>query len=264
MIDSAPEKQEKVKTVVKPPSASIQWTQCLELGYEETSTDEASSDKEPVCFGCGKSQEDASNKKCAKCHVASYCSRECQIKDWKGGTGGGHKFACEAFARVGSNMKITKEEDQASARQDIFARIRFYACPYAVQKTSIVGKGFIFTQSDCTLAELSLPTPTKNSYGRPIQRSPRAVLLHFLTVGEYDSEVCKDDFELASVRTQLQTAVDEYNDKESVVLLMRFRCGHVALGVAPLTPDYGICKSLGESYYAESTAGALQLNLDDI
>mmetsp|Transcript_25345 Transcript_25345/g.35718 ORF Transcript_25345/g.35718 Transcript_25345/m.35718 type:complete len:266 (+) Transcript_25345:125-922(+) len=265
MIHSAPETQEKVKSVVKPPSASIEWKQCLELGYEDAK-EELGETKEVVCFGCGKLLPDNTGKKCAKCHVATYCSRECQVKDWKGGngTGIGHKFSCDAFARVGTNMKITKEEDQASARQDIFARVRFYACPYAVEKTSIVGKGFMFVQSDCTLAELSLPTPSKNSYGQPIQRTPRAVLLHFLTVGEYDSEVCKDDFELASVRTKLQNAVEEYNDKASVVLLMRFRCGHVALGVAPLTPDYGICKSLGKSYYADSTAGALQLNLDDI
>lgn len=90
------------------------------------------------------------------------------------------------------------------------------------------------------------------------------MLLHYLTVGEYDSEVCREDFELAAVRTKLQEAVDTYDVQTSVVVLMRFRCGHVALGISPLVPDYSICKSLGKSYFENNTAGALQLNLDDM
>jgi hypothetical protein len=38
----------------------------------------------------------------------------------------------------------------------------------------------------------------------------------------------------------------------------------VALGKAVLVPDYGICKKLGEDYYANNPAGAIQLNLDDL
>lgn len=159
-------------------------------------------------------------------------------------------------------MNIESEDDKASARKDIFQRIRFYACPYAVQKESFLGRGFLFLQSDCTLAELSLSLP-KSSSGRPIQRL-RSVLLHYLTVGEYDSEVCREDFELSSVRSMLQAAVEAYNVETHVIVLMRFRCGHVALGIVPLVPDYAICKSLGREYYEDSTAGALQLNLDDI
>jgi hypothetical protein len=167
-----------------------------------------------------------------------------------------------AYKRVGVHMSIQRQEDNASARKDVFQRIRFYACPYAVQKESILGRGFLFLQSDCTLAELSLPFP-KSSSGRPMSKQ-RAILLHYLTIGEYDSEVCREDFELASFRSKLQEAVDEYNVETHVVVLMRFRCGHVALGVVPLVPDYAMCKSLGRDYFENSTAGALQLNLDDL
>jgi len=167
-----------------------------------------------------------------------------------------------AYARVGVNMSIENDDDKAAARKDIFQRIRFYACPYAVHKEGILGRGFLFIQSDCTLAELSLPLP-KSSTGRQMNKM-RAVLLHYLTVGEYDSEVCRDDFELAAVRSKLQEAVNAYDVRTNVVLLMRFRCGNVALGVAPLVPDYAICKSLGKEYFENSTAGALQLNLDDM
>lgn len=236
---------------------SIEWLQCIELGYDGAS----SKDENPVCFSCGKS--DVKLSQCSKCSVAGYCSRDCQVKHWKTGSGGGgHKHSCQAYARVGVNMSIESDDDKAAARKDVLQRIRFYACPYAVQKESTLGRGFLFIQSDCTLAELSLPLP-KSSTGRPINKL-RAVLLHYLTVGEYDSEVCREDFELAVVRTKLQEAVDEYDVQTHVVLLMRFRCGHVALGVAPLVPDYPICKSLGKEYFENSTAGALQLNLDDM
>jgi hypothetical protein len=46
-------------------------------------------------------------------------------------------------------------------------------------------------------------------------------------------------------------------------VLMRFRCGHVAVGVAPLVPDFKLCTMLGKEYYSE-TSGAVQLNIDDM
>lgn len=125
-----------------------------------------------------------------------------------------------------------------------------------------LGKGFLFVQSDSTLAELSLPIPI-GSDGQPMAKT-RSVLLHYLTVGEYDSEVCRDDFELAAVRDLLRKAVDDYDERASLVVLMRFRCGHVALGTVPLVPDYGIAQSLGQSYYANTGPGPIQLNIDDV
>jgi hypothetical protein len=158
-------------------------------------------------------------------------------------------------------MVIKNEEDKTAAKTELYGRIRFYVCPYAVHKLSILGKGFLFIQSECTLAEASLMLP-KNAQGHAM--GVRSVLVHYLTIGEYDSEICRDDFELAEVRDKLQEAVDSYDQESKVVVLMRFRCGHVALGTAVLVPDYGICKSLGKDYYTDSTAGALQLNLDEI
>lgn len=158
-------------------------------------------------------------------------------------------------------MVIQSEEDKSAAKAEIYGRVRFYICPYAVHRSQSLGKGFLFIQSDCTMAEISLMLP-QNAKGHTIPM--RSVLVHYLTVGEYDTEICRDDFELAEIRPKLQAAVDAYNVETHVVVLMRFRCGHVGLGTAVLVPDYGICKSLGASYYTDSTAGALQLNIDDI
>lgn len=40
------------------------------------------------CGSCNKEAE----KKCSRCEVAFYCSRECQIKDW-----GNHKEKCYQY-----------------------------------------------------------------------------------------------------------------------------------------------------------------------
>jgi hypothetical protein len=227
---------------------TIEWLQHLELGYNEPQPNPT------VCFGCGKPAT-ATTKKCAKCSVAAYCSRDCQIKDWKTGR---HKMACPSYLRAAS---IPFQEDgKVSIRNELYGRIRFYVCPYAVFRTTDLGRGFVFLQSDRTLQDMSLYIP-KDFTGNSVTRS---ILIHYLTIGEFDSEVCKEDFELALVRTKLKELVDTYNVEKEVIVFFKFRCGHMALGRAVMVPDYKICQKLGQDYYAENPMGALQLNLDEI
>lgn len=168
-----------------------------------------------------------------------------------------------AYKRVGEDMMIIFSDDKDSARQDILSRIRFYANPYAVHKSSTVGRGFLFVQSDSSLAVLSTPGPILSN-GR-VCRTPRSILLHFLTVKEYETELCLDDFELAQASKELKAAVSSYDEKKEVPVLLRFRCGHVAVGVVPLVPDYKLCAVLGKEYYGSGQGdGALQLNIDDM
>ena len=242
----------------QPTPKAIRWSECIELGYVTDETAPAT-ESSSSCFKCGKSGATA---KCAKCSTVSYCSRDCQLADWKKGSGGGHKYCCAAYKRVGPAMTLTEAEDKCTAREAVLTRIRFYACSFAVHKAHNLGKGFLFLQSPSTLAALSLPIP-KLPNGTMMD-GIRSVLLHYLTMGEFDQEVCRDDFEMTSLRTALTKAVEEYDDKEEIVVLMRFRCGHVAVGVAPLVPDYRVCKSLGKEYFGEGMEGALQLNLDDV
>jgi hypothetical protein len=230
----------------------IQWVQTLELGYDEPAA------PSPICFACGKEAADPSVTKlsqCAKCNVAAYCCRDCQIKDWKEGR---HKLACPSYTRLSTiNTEATKE----LVRNEVFMRIRFYACPYAVHKTAELGNGFLFIQSDTTLQDLAIAIP-KDQHGRTMQT--RSILMHYLTLGEYDAEVCRDDFEMAVVRNKLQELLKDYDEQNEVIILIRLRCGHIALGKAVLVPDYRICKKLGQDYYADNPAGAVQLTLDDI
>mmetsp|Transcript_34287 Transcript_34287/g.41020 ORF Transcript_34287/g.41020 Transcript_34287/m.41020 type:complete len:328 (-) Transcript_34287:73-1056(-) len=315
------------------PPTQFQWKQCMELGYAD-GPDSNDDMADPVCFYCGKETSQPSSpssspsttttttttatalSRCAKCHVVTYCSRDCQVANWKKGSDDGdglaHKFTCSAYKRVGTDMILTYPDDKESARQDFFHRIRFYASPYFIHKSRIAAaehypsppppsqeqqqspqqqqqtqkekneRGFLFVQSDSTLAEMSLPKPILAN-GIPMTK-PRAVLLHYLTVQEYIDELCRDDFELVAVSGELQNAIsecevtDDARKRKEYVVLMRFRCGHVAVGIVPLVPDYGLCVMLGEQYYGSGAgeegkddavggghgAGAVQLYLDDI
>ena len=147
--------------------------------------------------------------------------------------------------------------------QDVFQRIRFYACPYYVYKSeSRKERGFLFIQSDSTLAEMSLPVPILAN-GHPITK-PRSILMHFLTIEEYDKELCRDDFELATVRNSLTTVVKEYDESKQIAVMMRFRCGHLGVGITSLVPDHKLCQTVGKEYYANSGHAAVQLNIDDM
>lgn len=195
--------------------------------------------------------------------MATYCSKECQVANWSKGAGGGHKYCCEAYKRVSSDMMITFPDDKDIARKDVFQRIRFYACPYFVYRSETTKtRGFLFIQSDSTLAEMSLPIPILAN-GRPITK-PRAVLMHFLTIDEYNRDLCKDDFEMALVRNELVNCINNYVEGKELVLMMRFRCGHVAVGITKLVPDHLLCQTLGKEYYQQNGSGAVQLNIDDV
>jgi hypothetical protein len=165
---------------------------------------------------------------------------------------------------------LSKEADQRTVREEILTKIRFYASPYAVHNTRFegIGRGFLFLQSDSTLAQLSLPTGAYIRHLRWQQQqqhaAPRSVLLHYLTLGEYDQELCRDDFELACVREELKKALESYDDETQVVYFMRFRCGHLAVGIAPLVPDYKLSCKLAKEYYGDQhLCQPIQLNLDD-
>ncbi|GKY93489.1 hypothetical protein MPSEU_000316400 [Mayamaea pseudoterrestris] len=257
--------------VMKAPPSRITWNEPRELRY---AVEEAPASLGPTisacCFHCKGTTLVSDNEAnatlpllaCSKCQVARYCQKECQVLDWKKSPGG-HKQTCHLYQRVGPNMLISNAQDQEEARNLIFARIRFYACPYAVNKTRTLGRGFLMVQSSGSLALMSLLGTRLDSLGRPTPM--RSVLLHFLTMGEYDRDVCRDDFEMTIVRSELQEAVNEYDEETQVVLLMKFRCGHLVVGVAPLVPDYGICTKLGMDYFASNESeAALQLNLDDM
>lgn len=250
---SSDENQAMLAKFAQTPS-HLEWIRVEELGYTDSSAAPPET-SERRCFGCGAIH--AKLLRCGQCRVASYCQKDCQVHDWKQQ----HKKACATYKRVGPDMCLSTAADQAAVRSDIFHRIRFYICAFAAYKERTLGRGFLFIQADQSLVALSLALPM-DAYGRPLPT--RAVLVHYLTLGEYDAEVCREDFEMATVRSELQTAVDAYDEQTEVVLLMRFRCGSLAVGKAQLAMPYGSFRKLGVDLYAEQDMASLQLNIDDM
>jgi MYND finger len=260
---------ERAAPFLNAPIQPIHWIQVIELCY---STSEDHEESSSVCFACKKSPtSDQPLKLCGQCKVAGYCSKECQVQDWKRK----HKGAvCSSYQRMvlkpliddekssgKRNWSLSSIENQCNARNEFFGRLRFYICPYAVFRHADLGRGFVFVQTNHTLTMISLAIPI-DCWGRSL--GMRSCTVHYLTVGEYDQEICRDDFEMTMVRKELQNAVAEYDPLTQIVVLMRFRCGHVALGQTPLVPDYKLCQRLGKDYYASNAPmGSLLLNLDD-
>jgi len=54
----------------------------------------------PLCWNCVK---DFGNYQCAKCHVAKYCSKECQVTHWKS-----HKTSCPRMEAYGKNHELMR------------------------------------------------------------------------------------------------------------------------------------------------------------
>jgi MYND finger len=302
--------EQSARILNAPVEHAIRWINVLELSYcvdslypAQTET-AATNDKDfdttsksttvigSICFACGQEPQSTNPLKlCGQCRIAGYCSKECQVRDWKIR----HKRACSSYQRIVIKKNVTDTEgnfgntnnteaeqvvdsnysksqsnsdwvfvsndDQCTVRNEFFGRTRFYICPYAVFRYLELGRGFLFIQTNHTLIMTSLAVPI-DCYGRSL--GMRSCTVHYLTVGEYDQEICRDDFEMAIMRNELHDAVTQYDPMTQIVLLLRFRCGHVALGIASLVPDYKLCQRLGRDYYASNTAmGALQLNLDD-
>jgi|WetSurMetagenome_2_1015567.scaffolds.fasta_scaffold00184_30 hypothetical protein len=80
------------------------------------------------CEGCGKA--DISAGQCKGCHVANYCTIECQQRDWKNG---GHAVECKAIA-TGETMQIhagTLVADRHLARCSALALAKMATTPTA-------------------------------------------------------------------------------------------------------------------------------------
>jgi len=54
-------------------------------------------------LGQSKKKEAGALKKCGKCRIYRYCSRECQTEDWRQGH---HKLFCDKAGEIGSKSEI--------------------------------------------------------------------------------------------------------------------------------------------------------------
>lgn len=185
--------------------------------------------------------------KCSGCG-STYCSKDCQKMDWKPV----HKAMCSQLKDLSAGKPIDRQEVATRVLQIV----RLYLCPFSVHHRENVGAGFVFLQSPQSMLELSFLSPVTQT-GRLLDRS---VLLQYMTLGEFVDVVLQDDFELMTVRPQLEEAVKQCIAESEVVVLLRSRCGYTAVVTMPLVPDYNVCKALAVDYEGKAS---VQLKFDD-
>lgn len=189
---------------------------------------------------------------CARCQTARYCSRDCQVVDWK--KGGRHRHMCPqltAFKATGF--------DQAQKRHAVIigclGRVRLYVFPFYVGKRAKHGDGILFLQCPAPLEDFYFNGDVTR-HGEP-QR--RAVVASYVTPKEFDDELVAADFELALARRGVLEAVAQADDSRAAVLC-KFRCGYVCAFTTKIVPDVRVCAALCADYESESV---LRLNIDD-
>ena len=261
---------------------TIQWLKTVELNYEVNKSNDKQNKEGATnthCLVCGsnniKNKTAGENNttttggesfkkllKCCKCHQVSYCSKECQILDWKSNKNS-HKKFCKLYKQLTQQEDDEEISNQAKRkiREMLLSTIQIYANSYAVHNcfTHGIGRGFLFLQSTLSLQQLLFLPKYEND------SSSRSLLLHYLTLGEYDQEICREDFELALIRKELVSILDTYDHYKQVIYVLKFRCGHIAMGCIPIKPDVGICKNLAKGYFSHlRNQDALQLNIDNL
>ena len=83
-----------------------------------------------------------------------------------------------------------KRKRRRSVVERLLASVRLYLCPFAVARAQL-GRGFVFVQSENSLAQLALPLPV-DCDGRALEVE-RALLLHYVTMEEYDKELRREE-----------------------------------------------------------------------
>jgi hypothetical protein len=121
----------------------------------------------PLCANCQSNDLVGSSalKKCSRCQLVEYCSRECQIQHWKSG---GHKLNCftPEERSVKSNPYVGKETSVDSdsqvcplCRDPFSSNVKMVALPCGhVHHTTCLEKMLSFGESrSCPLCRAELP-----------------------------------------------------------------------------------------------------------
>ncbi|GMI08517.1 hypothetical protein TrLO_g15968 [Triparma laevis f. longispina] len=239
------------------PSTSSEWTP--QPGGRHNATPSL---PDPLCYTCFAPNPPL---RCGRCNVASYCNKECQLKDWKcKATGGYHKLNCPQMKLLTrSGTFPTELLRRTAAETGLLKKVKMYLHPFAVHHHSLKGPGFVFLQSPHTLENLSMPgNGLRDCRGgtRGERMESRQVLMTYMKLGDFGS-LTVDDFEMSQVLPSLSKTVEEVNPAEEIVVLVRVRCGFVGVVRVRIVLGYGVCMKLGEEYEGKED---VQLNIDDI
>ena len=242
-----PEEEELVK--------SVEFVHEADLLYAVPTFSETT----PVCCargcektgGAGGSSGDSGGK-CSKCGGAIYCSRACQVQDWKAS----HKRLCGRAKPLVSTGAFNKR----AAAVRLLRKIRLYSAPFAVAREAEIGEpGAVLMQTRSTLEEFAL-LEARCDPRRGFVRYERSVVLDYLTAADFKETIAKDDFELVPVAAALEEAIESLDSATHYLTLCKFRCGKICIIKQEWVPPKAVCTALASDYTGKAS---IQLNLED-
>ncbi|KAH8111470.1 hypothetical protein DFH11DRAFT_1793409 [Phellopilus nigrolimitatus] len=98
------------------------------------------------CHYCERKDERDNFKKCAGCRMALYCSRDCQVNDWKLGN---HREECKAMTTANDNIKRHSSSILELAKQK-FPGVSFTDVVYKADYTTVPPTLDVFSFEDLT------------------------------------------------------------------------------------------------------------------
>ena len=101
----------------------------------------------------------------------------------------------------------------------LLAQLRLYMWPFAVRQIEERGRGFVFLQSEVSRATLGLPAP-RSPCGRLLEHR-RSLILHHVTLAEFDGEICDAFPGLGGARPALAAALAEAGAAPKLVGLLQ-------------------------------------------
>lgn len=194
------------------------------------------------CPGC-KTRQSKENKfsACSRCG-AKYCSRACQVKDWKLT----HKLICQDKKKnqeakaLNDNLECTKVEAHITDEEAILSvlnRLMAYTAPFAVFQFEQQAKGVLFVQTQQDLKEFRY-TGKINEHKEMLDR---VVICHYINETELEEDVMPNIPELEKHKGYWRAALRKYKPKSQVVLLIKTGCGWTHCITVPLEPTYQMC-----------------------
>lgn len=189
---------------------------------------------------------------CARCGGARYCGRKCQVADYRQG----HKALCSRAADLVKRQTFNKEATLVR----LLRKVRLYVGPFVVAQSDSRGEGFLLVQSsrpllDFVLLEASVDYRTGEPYSREL-------LMTYMTSDEFSGSMAKSDPRLQAVVPLLSQALGSVNREVDMVVMAKFRCGHLCVLEMPFVPGKQVLAVLATEY-GYGTMDTLQLNVDE-
>ena len=170
------------------------------------------------CNGCGKSSTRL--KQCVKCKVATYCSKECQTKDWKVK----HRRHCKEIRRLQAILPAESADDETSEDDEVVTPVVREIYAKKCGKSFRVGPSKVLHPRTCSLNDMLIFYCTRlegcleNNTISVYKSNGTKIDSHRLDTTEWINDLCichiaSSVFLAVSISVDDEIELDDYSDR---------------------------------------------------